>query len=146
MDQEEGRKNDILPHPGDLIYVPMVTSLFEITWVEDHENMVYGHRSFYKVTSKKYNPRKSDVIELPDEDITGAPSGEDPDILEDRQEIIDTVNEIMQHSNDEVDNIKIDPDETGFDPTDTVSINDDAAAEKDDVIDPNDDEDLFGKF
>ncbi len=98
--------HDKEPKIGDLVYVNMFDSLFTLTFVERHENMIHGNKFTYKLNCKKYQVTTTENI-----DITQTGNN-------DKQDILDTINAIDDDKKDQVSNaLDYDVDETGFEPT-----------------------------
>jgi Virus neck protein len=76
FNEVEALSSETKPKISDLIYIPFWQSIFEITFVEDQENLILGN-SFWKLICKKWRSDVDTVIEL---DVTG--SEIDTDVLD----------------------------------------------------------------
>ena len=125
--------HDKEPKIGDLVYVKMFDSLFTLTFIERHENMVHGNKFTYKLNCKKYQVTESENIDI-------------VEVGSDKQDIIDTINAIDDDKKQKVaDALTYDVDETGYEPNNTDDFaNDNVAHEAKKIRD--EESDIFGDW
>jgi len=127
--------DDTRPKISDLIYIPMWKSMFEITFVEEWENLMIGNRSWWKLICKKYKVRQRDIIDM---DATGFDTTKDNE-LPDMTEDISTIDSVDDDGKAKYD-IETDPDATGFGPiSDDDITNDDGVDEASSIRDDSED-------
>ncbi len=122
--------NNALVHPkiSDLVYFPMYDSLFEVSFVEDDEKLVLGHRAFWKIICKKY---KVDLNENIDVGSTGMGQPLDPGAQGNLADLISILDGIDDSERSKLIDIYMGYGETGttgetaHDPKDTEIKNDD---------------------
>ena len=127
------------PKIGDLVYIPFWNSLFELSFVEDKENMMLG-KSFWKMICKKYVANVNEKIDL---EGTGISTASDVD-AENIDDIINEIKQVDDNEREKREDIVVDEDETGFDPESTEVLNDDIQDKA--STDKSDSSDFFGDW
>jgi len=130
------------PKEGDLVYIPMWNSLMEVTYVDDNEGMIHGHKSTFKLVTKKYRVGVQEKMIITDTGVGEA-------IHNEAKDITDVVNEIKDIEKDEDEarrDVNMDPTSTGFAPETTETINDDMQGDAEEIKLGDEEGDIFGAF